>query len=211
MNRKAKSELFQQQFDRLVNTFINNKVSAGPQVVMFTSATSGAGNTTIARIFAKVLVFQSQKNVLLLDSSSQVTGRMENGLMKTTDPGQKIPKSNVPVLEKTAAYDSIAVGFNESPGYNAKAEEFTAMLAKYENKYDYLVIDGPPVLTTPDIMLWFKLVQGLYFIVEADKTRKPVIDKALKVIQKYSVPLMGFILNKRRYPISENIYRLLYK
>jgi len=85
------------------------------------------------------------------------------------------------------------------------------LIDKLSSDYDHVVVDASSLLGTPEIIHWFKQADAIYFVVEAGKTRRQVIEKAIATIQRYPAPILGVILNKRRYPIPEPIYRLLYQ
>jgi hypothetical protein len=85
------------------------------------------------------------------------------------------------------------------------------LIEKLSKEYDHIVVDASSLLGTPEIIQWFKLADAIYFVVEAARTRGQVIEKALDTIRKYPAPILGMILNKRRYPIPETFYKLFYQ
>jgi len=86
-----------------------------------------------------------------------------------------------------------------------------ALIEKLKKDFDYVVIDAPPVLEAPEIGLWIEPSDAMYFVIPSEEVRKPVVDKALEAVRRFSVPVLGVVLNKRKYPIPERIYRFLYR
>ena len=55
----------------------------------------------------------------------------------------------------------------------------------------------------------FRKVDGVVIVVEADKTRWPVVQSVREKIVQHGGRLLGMVLNKRRYYIPEFIYKRL--
>lgn len=86
-----------------------------------------------------------------------------------------------------------------------------SLIERLKKEYEYIVIDAPAVLEVPEIGQWLNSADGVYFVIAAEKTRRPVIAKALEIVRRHPAAVLGAVLNQRKYPIPENIYQLLYR
>jgi capsular exopolysaccharide synthesis family protein len=82
-------------------------------------------------------------------------------------------------------------------------------LAELKAEFDYVLIDAAPVNVYADAALLGKLADGVVLVVQANSTRREVVRKAKESLDSAKVRLLGAVLNKRRFPIPEFLYRKL--
>ena len=58
-------------------------------------------------------------------------------------------------------------------------------------KYDYIIIDAPPVLNVSDTIIISKLVDKVLFVVAMEKTNRALVREAKKGLDKVSVKING--------------------
>jgi Mrp family chromosome partitioning ATPase len=93
--------------------------------------------------------------------------------------------------------------FSHSHSESSLLETIFKILNK---NFDFILIDSPAATSCPDALILSRSVDGLVFIVEAEKYRWQVIEKAKQNILSQGGNILGVILNKRRYPIPDFIY-----
>jgi hypothetical protein len=74
-------------------------------------------------------------------------------------------------------------------------------------KFELVLIDSPPLSVSPDGIAISSRVDGVVLVLEAEKTRWPVVENLKDQILKSGGNLLGIVFNKRRFYIPESIYR----
>ena len=76
------------------------------------------------------------------------------------------------------------------------ATDFADLMANWRKHYSRIVIDTPPVLGLSETVSLQRVVDGVVFIVQAEKTsRKDIVD-SLSLLRKSGAHLFGFVLNR---------------
>jgi len=174
----------------------------GPRVVAFFSTQGGEGTSTVAAQFVIGLASDPQLRVLFMDVQAHRpaigTGAGPlAGLFLAADAadvrGASLDLMPVPETARTA-------------GLYASADA-RAMLDQVGNAYDWIVMDGPPVLFASDAAAIGAVADGVVLVVEAGRTKKPVLTRAVDLLRKAGARVLGTVLNRRRLEIPEFIYR----
>ena len=88
-------------------------------------------------------------------------------------------------------------------------------LLKLSEKYDYVIIDAPPVNIVSDAVSMSKFVTGVAGVVKEDFTTHDALKKALSSLEFANAKILGFILNdvmaSRGYYSKYYKYRYRYK
>jgi polysaccharide biosynthesis transport protein len=64
------------------------------------------------------------------------------------------------------------------------------------SEYDIIVIDSPPATAVSDPMVLSPLVDGVVLVVEANQTRRPVVQQAINRLKNVNANLLGGVVNK---------------
>jgi Mrp family chromosome partitioning ATPase len=80
-------------------------------------------------------------------------------------------------------------------------------LDSMSDRYDWIVLDGPAVLEAPDAPPLASIADGVVIVVEAGRTKRPVLHRAIDLLRKARANLIGSVLNRRRLEIPEFLYR----
>ena len=88
-------------------------------------------------------------------------------------------------------------------------------LLKLSEKYDYVILDAPPVNIVSDAVSMSKFVTGVAVVVKEDFTTHDALKKALSSLEFANAKILGFILNdvmaSRGYYSKYYKYRYRYK
>ncbi len=88
-------------------------------------------------------------------------------------------------------------------------DELDRVFAQAARRAKLVIIDAPPILSDVTGIALSRKVSGVLLVVEAERTRAPIIEQARKVIETGGGRLLGVILNKRKHHIPGWIYKLL--
>jgi Mrp family chromosome partitioning ATPase len=73
--------------------------------------------------------------------------------------------------------------------------------------YDWILIDGPPALESPDAPGIAALADGAVIVVQSGRTKRPVLARTVDLLRKAGATVVGTVLNRRRLEIPDFIYR----
>jgi Mrp family chromosome partitioning ATPase len=75
--------------------------------------------------------------------------------------------------------------------------------------FDNILIDCGSIKDSTDAALLAANVDGLVIVVNAGESRRSEILNAQRMIETAGGKFLGFVLNKRRYPVPEWLYQRL--
>lgn len=177
-----------------------------PRVVMFHGSQSGEGASTVVQQFCRALARDGDQRVLLVDMHVvRPTLRNDAELGVAICSGR--PRR--PSAEDAAAMPNLH-GLPVPEPYRSRVypvEAARELLDSVATGYDWVVIDGPPVLEAPDAAPLSALADGTVMVVRAGRTKRPVLARAVELLRKSGARVIGSVLNRRQLEIPEFIYR----
>ena len=78
------------------------------------------------------------------------------------------------------------------------------LLVEARRRYDYIVIDTPPLVSFPDCRVIEKCVDGFLIAVAAHKTSRKLLEEALNVAERAKI--VGFVFNGDDRHLSRDSY-----
>lgn len=75
------------------------------------------------------------------------------------------------------------------------------------HKYDYLIMDSPPFLTSSDVTVAVSHFDAVVLVVQCNRTKKEVVELVIDKISKAGGRVLGIVLNRREYYIPKFLYR----
>jgi protein-tyrosine kinase len=182
------------------------------RTILVAGAIPGEGASTVAAAFARLLAEDERLRVALLDGDLRSVNRrlpsvddteglasvlagersVEDAMVGTTLP-------NLAVLPGGASA--------ESPLRLCTTQNLHGPLDWLRQHFHYVVIDGPPVLDSPELAAVAGQVDGIVLVVRAARTKREVIQRAIETIEKFQGRVLGAILNRQQYVIPDFIYR----
>jgi Mrp family chromosome partitioning ATPase len=177
------------------------------RIIELTSATPGEGTSTIAREMALTIAGDLSKSVMLI--------RVVNDL--PLSPGlEAVAHGRIPleaVLETDLYVPTLTTATLSLGGGNAgllfDGDELDRVFAQAARLARLVIIDAPPILSDVTGIALSRKVSGVLLIVEAERTRAPIIEQARRVIETGGGRVLGVILNKRKHHIPGWLYRRL--
>jgi len=88
-------------------------------------------------------------------------------------------------------------------------QDVTEVFAALRDRYDCVLLDCGGLDSSVDLLRLAPAADGIVLVVEAGRAGKEQINRAAQMITEAQGTLLGFVLNKRRYPIPNWLYRLL--
>ncbi len=83
----------------------------------------------------------------------------------------------------------------QSPAELFQNDNFKVLLDKLREKYDFIIIDSPPVTVVSDALIISQYVNGVAVIARANKTPLPLLVRTRELLEGVNAPILGVILN----------------
>jgi protein-tyrosine kinase len=200
-------KMLREQIKRLRN-------DSGIDTFSITSPIKRDGKTTVAVNLAAALALDYEERVLLIDGDLRAPGvhRYFNAPLSPGLSDYLSSPSNVSVtslIRKTfvAGLQILPAGKTSHLSSELLAkDEMKRLMAKVRSEFPghKIIIDSPPILSTPDPIVIARLVDGVLLVIRAEKTPREYLTKALQALN--SRKLMGIVLNGANMGISSKYY-----
>ncbi len=170
------------------------------QVVLVTSATTQEGRTTVASQLAASLA-RAGRRTLLVDGDvrrpalhSLFDVPLEDGLCEVLRAEVDVAD----VIRPTHAEGLwlLTAGYCDVDAIHALAtEQMQPAFEKLRAEYDFIIIDGAPVLGMSDALIFGQYSDGAILSVRRDFSQMPKINEAASLLRSVGVRLIGSVVN----------------
>ena len=183
------------------------------RVVLFTAAVPGEGTTTVAASFARILAQDPTQSVLLVDANVRRPGLAlyfglpaGPGLREIVQAGQAMEAAVQPV-ERQNLHVLPALPMVGESAHLFALEAVREFWAVFGRRYQWVIVDAAPILEAPETAMLATTVDTTLVVIQAARTKRGVVTRAMDVFGKAGAPVLGAVLNRRRLDIPEFIYR----
>jgi succinoglycan biosynthesis transport protein ExoP len=192
---------FGESFRALRTNLIFSLPFDGPHSVVVTSTRPEEGKTVVASNLAIALA-QAGKRVLLVDADmrrprvhhmlgqSQAPG-LSNVLAGRSKASEAVRASRVPGLWVLPAGQ-----VPTNPAELLSARRYQEFQLRWEQSFDWIVLDAPPVMAVTDAAVIANLATCVLFVVGAEMTRRRAAQTARAQLERAHAPIIGAVLNK---------------
>ncbi len=179
-------------------------------VLAITSARKGEGKSLTSVNLAIVMAEDTKKKILLIDGDMRKPSihtffncKGEYGLADLLSNRCDIDLAVVPSGIKNLTL-LLAGGPLESTSDLLAASVFREIIEKIRKRFDYIIIDSPPIIPFADMNIISDVVDGILLVVRAEKTPKEMILEALKTLNKENV--IGVVFNDSKKKMAKIYY-----
>jgi Mrp family chromosome partitioning ATPase len=185
------------------------------KIFQFIGSVAREGTSTLAREFARTLAMRLGKSVLLLDADPELPTHHQAFNINITHGIKEVIKEGASIVEalyrvdETSLFVSV-ISINSTYGTDLfDSPKIDSVWEQLKKRFDVVVVDSPPGSSSPIGFAICRTVDGVIIVLEAEKTRWPVVVSIKKRIMQNGGNVIGVILNKRRFYIPDWIYRRL--
>jgi len=180
------------------------------RVVAFTSAAPGEGVTYVVNLIAKELALQTNKRVLRIDGAAlQELYLADANYVARYCEETEIENLITIAAAKAPVRAAAGRGGIRGSDWDSDPEHRLACIKALRWNFDYVLIDCPSLAESPFVTTLAPLVDGTSVVVKAAQTRRAQIKRSQQMIESANGKFLGFVLNKRRYPVPNWIYQRL--
>lgn len=189
-----------ESIDSVRTALMHDSTSKARQVVLVTSPASKEGRTTVASQLAASLA-RAGRRTLLIDGDLRHPALhllfdvpLEDGLCEVLRAEADVTD----VVRPTHAEGLwlMTAGYCDADAVHAMAtDQIQPIFEKLRSEYDFVIIDGAPVLGLSDSLMMGQHCDGALLSVLRDQTSVPSIYKASELLRDVGVRLIGSVVN----------------
>ncbi len=186
------------------------------KVIAVSSANPGEGKSTSAANLAIALA-QTGSSVLLIDADMRKpvqhrTFQVKNSEGLSTLIIKKSSMENSVKNEVINNLDLLPSGpLPPNPSELLASANFKALLEQFAQRYDYVIIDTPPINVVSDAMVMKDSISGIMLVVRYAMTTYEGLSDCMKQIELAQANMLGFVLNDVHHNHGASYYNYKYK
>jgi Mrp family chromosome partitioning ATPase len=175
--------------------------SASRKVVLLASPSDGAGTSTIATLLARIFA-GSRRRVLVVEF------RYQDGHARgTADAGVDLEHAALDRARATDEPSRLLVWIPQS-GSPSEPEHVGRLMASMEaSAFDVAIIDAPSGRGDTFYLQVVPHADAVVLVAGYDLTGRHALARMAELVRREGATIAGCILNRRRDPIPESIYR----
>ena len=170
-----------------------------PRSLLITSMTPKEGKTATTINLARVLA-QTDKKVLIIDCDMR-RPQMHSIFNVPNTPGLSNYLSGnsktiqIQIVQDKQVYLITSGTIPPNPAELLQSTKMERLIEEMLNKFDFVVLDSPPVQRVTDSLALSNLVDGTLLVVRAEKTTYDSLESGLKKIREAQANILGVVLN----------------
>ena len=202
-----------QAYRKLRTAVLLSRPDSPPKTILFTSGTNDEGKT-VTTANSAIMFAQMGYQVLVIDAdlyrpSCHRALRTRNALGLTDFLAGQAPLESVITPTQIPKLHLLSRGSAApNPTELVGSQKMHETLAVLKERFDFLLIDSPPVTPVSDAVLLSRIVDGVIFVVRGQKTRKHLVKAAVTQLRNSQAKILGVVLNG--VDIGREEYRGLY-
>jgi capsular exopolysaccharide synthesis family protein len=203
-----------EEFHHMKQTIASLAIDREIKTLLFCCSSGGEGTTTVLINFARTIAAEGDR-VLVVDANlrnpsihdalnlEQKTG-FTDLLLGRAAVAEAVKKSS------TANLSAITCGTRSSnPFALLESSRLSLIIEQLKPLADWVLFDTPPVISCNDACVLAPKVDGVIMVLEAEKTRREVLNSARQRMENNSSKILGAVLNKRQMHIPDWAYNIL--
>ncbi len=184
--------------------------------IVVTSAVMGEGKSSTALNLGYVLAKDLDRRTIVIDCDLKrpmqhiYAGVWQHPGLVEVLRGTKGVEDCVQRLGESGPWILPAGAVGDNPLALSKMHQLADLIADLKEKFDYVIIDAPPVLPLADMQVLASMGDLLAYVVKASMTGRDVVQKALKAIgdtANVGIILNGLDAHTTPYYMQQEYYR----
>ena len=206
--RQAPYSLISESYRRFRANLKLSEAASAAKVLLVSSAMPEDGKTSVAVNLATTFVAEDKK-VLLIDAHlrrpgldrvfPKVAGKSDEGggsaqglsnlLQGRCGPNEIINSSGID------GFDIIHSGpMSSNPSELLGGAQMVKLIGGQRDNYDYVIVDGPPMLLVSDSKILARVVDGTILVFNAGATRRGAAQRTIRELREIDANLLGCVL-----------------
>ncbi len=208
--------LITEQYKILRTNILSLKSAKRPKSIVITSAIHSEGKTITSLNLAVSMSQAVRKPKILLIDADMRRGRVAKYLGVNQDIGlsELLQDKATPseVMFNIDIDNLTFISSGETPDNPAEllgSDTMSNFLSEMRQKFDYLLIDTPPIIPVTDSGIVGAQCDGVIMVIQAGRTQRGVVRRAEELLYQAHSKILGHVLTNIEYHLPEYIYRYL--
>ncbi len=188
-----------ESYKNLRTNLISVLAKSNSKILAVSSSNAAEGKSTTALNIAITLA-QLNKKVVILDTDSRKPSLHKKAKIAND-------KGCMDILLETASIDDTIFHYNnfldvipsgirtKNPSELFSSATFDSLLSELEERYDYVIIDTPPINLVSDTLIIAQKCSSLVMVIRAGDTRYESFEAAYESLKVLGIELEGVIIN----------------
>lgn len=185
------------------------------RTLLITSANQTEGKSLTCVNLAISMVEEKEKNVILVNTDFRQPAIEKLLNIKNEKGLSDFLKGEVAldsVLFNSAIERLVVLPTGSIPSNPTEllaSQKMKELIGELEKRFNYIILDSPAIIPFADARILGPYTDGVLFVVQAGKTRREVVSRAMDEMSSVRAKLLGVILTQVEYYIPEYIHRHL--
>jgi capsular exopolysaccharide synthesis family protein len=212
----GKTSAFSESINHIRTGVLLSNIDNPPQVIMVTSSIPAEGKTTTSSNLALSLSQMGKTLLLEMDLrkprlKNYLSGAQHLGLTDYLAGRVSIDEALAADPEATQLSHLVAGTIPPNPLEIVSSQSFEHLITDLRNKFEYIVVDAPPVIAVSDALVVGQLVDAILMVIKADSTSKKLVETTIKRLAQVHLRPIGAILEQQDVTkLSEYGYETAY-
>ena len=205
-----------EQYKVLRTNILSMNKGNPPKVIVVSSSLHSEGKTITALNVSIVMAQETRRPKILL-----VDGDLRRGkISKYLGVKNKIGLSEILQGQATLNDAIFSIGVDNlsfittgstpaNPVELLSSAHMHSFLADIKEKFDYVLIDSPPVIPVTDPGILGSQADGVLLVIKAGRTQRGIVQHASELLSQARAKILGHVLTNIEYHLPEYIYRYL--
>lgn len=204
------------QLEKLKSNIIMADSGQKAKAILFASYNHGEGTTTLATTFAESLAQDKKYKILLVDANTRAHGldtnlipdNLEKPLLFSDILSQESMSHSLPGSSVVTNLSVIPSGnIIHHPSQVFDHSHFADFIHQMKEQFDFIIFDSSPLGRYYDTIVLASHLDGVILVVQAEKTPWYELNRAKQMLEDKNVPVLGIVLNRRKFPIPRSIFQ----
>ena len=198
---KHKNLMAMEAYCTLRTAILLSRAEKPPQTLLFTSAMHGEGKT-VTTINTAIVLAQMGARVLLIDADLRrarchelLGGQQRQGITDILtgrgEPDELLQSTSIPELFFLSSGST-----PPNPTDLVGSKKMQDTLRTLSERYDYILLDSPPVMAVSDAVLLSTMTEGVILVINVQATPKHLLREACARLHYARATMLGTVLNR---------------
>lgn len=204
------NSLITEQYRMLRTNLTTHLVQSPAKVILISSSVRGEGKSITAVNLAYSLVETGENKVVLVDADlrrgkiAEYLGVARERLGLSDLLCKDIAIKEVMVRNSVPNLFIIPRGpAPKNPSELVASHKISAVIAELRSRFDYVIIDSPPIMSVADPSILAREVDGLLMVIQSRGTPRNVVSQANLLFHQAGVKILGYVLTNVEYQSAD--------
>jgi protein-tyrosine kinase len=190
-----------ESFQKLIANLEYVNVDKKYQVLQVSSSVSSEGKTTFLANVAYLLSKKGKKTIMVdLDLRKPKVHKIydvENTIGITDILSERVDLEEAIKVNKNNGFHVITSGEKTSAVVNLlESNKMKELIEKLRKKYDYILLDSPPVINVSDAIYISRLSDSILFVLSQNRTKRGLVKEAINLLKQNNCNILGIVINQ---------------